>query len=167
MTRAPFFTTFLKPLSDALFTEQDRNAQVGSALCLAAAIDAAPDPDPGRLGRALMPKLERLLKNEGFRAKSAVLVVVGSVIGAGGVSGRGAEGLRSLVQCLLGFLSGEDWAARKAAAEGLGRLAIVERDALPEFKVKCLTVFENRRFDKVSIFRSINVHLTIIIVFEL
>ncbi|XP_038678889.1 TORTIFOLIA1-like protein 3 [Tripterygium wilfordii] len=154
VTRVPFSSAFLRPLSDALFTEQDRNSQVGSALCLAAAIDAAPDPDPGRLGRALMPKLERLLK-EGFRAKSAVLVVVGSVIGAGGVSGRGVEGLRSLVQCLLEFLSSEDWAARKAAAEGLGRLAIVERDALPEFKAGCLKAFENRRFDKVKAVREV------------
>ncbi|KAF5730104.1 putative Microtubule-associated protein TORTIFOLIA1 [Tripterygium wilfordii] len=155
VTRAPFSSAFLRPLSDALFTEQDRNAQIGSALCLAAAIDAAPDPDPGRLGRALMPKLERLLKNEGFRAKSAVLVVVGSVIGAGALSGRGVEGLRSLVQCLLGFLSSEDWAARKAAAEGLERLAIVETDALPEFKAGCLKAFENRKFDKVKAVREV------------
>ncbi|CAI0399045.1 unnamed protein product [Linum tenue] len=147
VTKQPFSSAFVKPLSEAVFTEQDLNAQVGSALCLAAAIDSAADPDPGRLGRALVPRLERLVKSDAYKAKSAGLVVLGSVIGVGGV--RGYNGLNGLVKCLTGFLSNQDWAARKAAAEALGRLAIAERDAVAEFKTDCLKVFETRRFDKV------------------
>ncbi|XP_044476243.1 TORTIFOLIA1-like protein 3 [Mangifera indica] len=148
---ASAFVTILKLLSDALFTEQDMNAQVGAALCLAAAIDAAPDPDAGRLGR-LLARLERLVKNERFKAKAAALVVVGSVIGSGAAGG---EGLKGLISCLLGFLSSDDWAVRKAAAEGLWRLAAVEKDSVAEFKANCLKVSESRRFDKVKAVREV------------
>ncbi|KAJ0105576.1 hypothetical protein Patl1_17947 [Pistacia atlantica] len=148
---ASAFVTILKLLSDALFTEQDMNAQVGAALCLAAAIDAAPDPEAGRLER-MLARLERLVKNEGFKAKAAALVVVGSVIGSGAAGGAGLKGL---VSCLLGFLSSDDWAARKAAAEALWRLAAVEKDSVAEFKANCLKVFESRRFDKVKAVREV------------
>ena len=47
------------------------------------------------------------------------------------------------------FLNSEDGAARKAMEEVLGKLAVVERDLLPEFKAGCLKTFENQRFDKV------------------
>ncbi|BFG32652.1 hypothetical protein CerSpe_189260 [Prunus speciosa] len=143
----PPFSSFLKPLTDALFTEQDPNSQIGSALCLASGIDAAPDPEPAKLAR-LLPRLERLMKYDGFKAKPAVLTLIGSVIGSGGASGQAA--LKSLVPCLVGFLSSEDWAARKAAAEALAKLAVVERDTLSEFKAGSLRTFENRKFDKVK-----------------
>ncbi|KAJ4877413.1 ARM repeat superfamily protein [Raphanus sativus] len=131
----------LAPLSEALFTEREANAQIGAGLCLAAAIDAAEDPDPGRLGTTLLPRLEKLVKCNAFKAKSAGVVVIGSVIGAGGVSGGG---LRGLLDCLVSFLSSEDWAARKAAAEALGRLATVERK-----------IFEGKRYDKVKAVREV------------
>jgi hypothetical protein len=151
ITKVPFSTAFLKQLSESVFTEQQLNAQIGSALCLAAAIDAAPDPEPGRLGKVLLPRLERLVKSEGYKAKFAGLVVVGSVIGVGGVRGIGG-GTGGLVKCLVGFLSTEDWNSRKAAAEALRKLAVVERDGVAEFKSECLKVFESRRFDKVFFF---------------
>lgn len=138
--------SFLKPLAEALFTEQDFNAQTGAALCLAAAIDGAPDPDPVRLAK-MIPRFEKLLKRDGFKAKPAVLALVGSVVAAGGASGHAQ--LRSLVPCLVEALSEEDWATRKATAETLVILADVEGDLLAEFKVQCIRVFENRRFDKV------------------
>ncbi|KAM1186309.1 hypothetical protein ACFXTH_015443 [Malus domestica] len=147
VTKPSSFGSFLKPLTDALFTEQDPNSQIGSALCLASGIDAAPDPEPSKLAR-LLPKLEKLVKCDGYKAKPAVLTLIGSVIGSGGASGHGA--LRSLVPCLVGFLSSEDWAARKAAAEALLKLAVVERDELSEFKSGSLRTFESRKFDKVK-----------------
>ncbi|CAL9240580.1 unnamed protein product [Arabidopsis halleri] len=109
----------MKPLADTLFTEQEVNAQIGAALCLAAAIDSASDPDPVRLGQTLLPRLEKLVKCNAFKAKSAGVVVIGSVIGAGGLSRTtvSSGGLKGLVECLLSFLVSEDWAARKAAAE--------------------------------------------------
>ncbi|KAB2089850.1 hypothetical protein ES319_A03G089100v1 [Gossypium barbadense] len=148
LTKCNFSSSFLKPLSDALFTEQEPNAQIGAALCLAAAIDGSPDPDPVRLGK-MLTKLEKLVKVEGYKAKAAVLVVVGSVIGSGGASNLGDEMMKALVGCLIGVLSSHDWAARKGAAEALGRLAVVERDSLAELKAGCMKVFEARRFDKV------------------
>lgn len=148
------FASFLKPLCDAVCTEQEQNAQIGAALCLAAAIDASPDPDPGRLGR-ILPKLEKLVKCDGFKAKAAGLTVVGSVIASGGVSSLAPGGTKELVDCLVGFLIGEDWAARKAAAEALWRLAVVERDSMAEYKTGCLKVFEAKRFDKVKAVREV------------
>ncbi|KAB2089849.1 hypothetical protein ES319_A03G089100v1 [Gossypium barbadense] len=154
LTKCNFSSSFLKPLSDALFTEQEPNAQIGAALCLAAAIDGSPDPDPVRLGK-MLTKLEKLVKVEGYKAKAAVLVVVGSVIGSGGASNLGDEMMKALVGCLIGVLSSHDWAARKGAAEALGRLAVVERDSLAELKAGCMKVFEARRFDKVKAAREV------------
>ncbi|XP_061373518.1 TORTIFOLIA1-like protein 3 [Gastrolobium bilobum] len=151
VTKQPF-SSFLKPLGEALFTEQDPNSQAGAALCLASAIDGAPDPDPARLAK-LLPRLEKLLKCEGFKAKAALLALFGSVVEAGGASSHGV--LRKLVPCLVESLSSDDWAARKGAAEALVKLAIVERDFLSEFKAGCLKVFENRRFDKVKLVREV------------
>ncbi|KAK8362357.1 hypothetical protein V6Z12_A03G096900 [Gossypium hirsutum] len=154
LTKCNFSSSFLKPLSDALFTEQEPNAQIGAALCLAAAIDGSPDPDPVRLGK-MLTKLEKLVKVEGYKAKAAVLVVIGSVIGSGGASNLGDEMMKALVGCLIGVLSSHDWAARKGAAEALGRLAVVERDSLAELKAGCMKVFEARRFDKVKAAREV------------
>ncbi|XP_015883618.2 TORTIFOLIA1-like protein 3 isoform X1 [Ziziphus jujuba] len=148
----PPFSSFLKPLTDALFTEQDLNSQIGAALCLASAIENSPDPEPVKLAK-LMPRFEKLLKCDSFKAKPAVLTMIGSVIVSGGVSGHGA--MRNLVPCLMEFLSSEDWGARKAAAEALTKLAVVERDMLTEFKAGCLKTFENRRFDKVKVVREV------------
>ncbi|GKV14208.1 hypothetical protein SLEP1_g25111 [Rubroshorea leprosula] len=148
------FSSFLKPLCDAVFTEQDQNAQIGAALCLAAAIDGTPDPDPGRLGK-IVPRLEKLVKCDAFRAKAAGLTVIGSVIGSGGVSGLAPETIKGLVNCLVKFLTSEDWAARKAASEALWRLAVVEKDSMAEFKSGCLRVFEARKFDKVKAVREV------------
>ncbi|XP_039054573.1 TORTIFOLIA1-like protein 3 [Hibiscus syriacus] len=154
LTKCHFSSSFLKPLSDAVFTEQEPNAQIGAALCLAAAIDGSPDPDPVRLGK-LITKLEKLVKCDACKAKAAVLVVIGSVIRIGGASNLGEEMMKGLVGCLIGFLSSEDWAARKAAAEALGKLAVAERDSLAEFKTGCIKIFEARRFDKVKAAREV------------
>ncbi|XP_020235404.1 TORTIFOLIA1-like protein 3 [Cajanus cajan] len=155
VTRQPF-SSFLKPLAEALFTEQEPSSQAAAALCLAAAIAAAPDPDAPRLAR-LLPRFEKLLKSKVFRAKPALLALVGSVVEAGGAASRAA--LRNLVPCLVEALSSEDWATRKGAAEALKKLAVAERDLLPEFKDGCLKVFEDRRFDKVKLVREVMIQM--------
>ncbi|KAJ4897414.1 ARM repeat superfamily protein [Raphanus sativus] len=155
---ASFLGGLREAAGEALFSEQEVGAQVGAALCLAAAIDAAEDPDPARLGEALLPRVEKLVRCKAFKAKSAGVVVIGSVIGAGGAAAArssGGGGLRGLVDCLVGFLSSEDWAARKAAAEALGKLATVERNGLGEFKAKSLKIFETKRYDKVKAVREV------------
>lgn len=132
---------------DAVTLEQDLNSQIGSTLCLAAGIEAAPAPDVELLRKSL-PRLGKLLKSEGFKAKAALLVLVGSVVGVGGASSRGV--LDWLVPCVVEFLSVEDWAVRKASAEALGKVAVVERDFAAEYKDSCLNSLESRRFDKVD-----------------
>ncbi|XP_062111767.1 TORTIFOLIA1-like protein 4 [Humulus lupulus] len=152
ITRPPFATAFQKPLMDVLSLEQNPNSQIGSALCLAAAIEASPDPDAAQLRRSL-PRLGKLTKSDGFKAKSALLVLVGSIVGAGGASTKSA--LDWLVPSVADFLSSDDWAVRKAAAEALGRVAVMERDLASEYKDTCLIALENRRFDKVKVVREI------------
>ncbi|KAK4747302.1 hypothetical protein SAY87_026339 [Trapa incisa] len=148
----PSFESFVKAFSDALFTEQEVNAQMGAALCLASAVDSAPNPEPAKLGK-LLPRFERLLKSDAFKAKSGILTLIGSVVGVGGAKSAGA--LKILVPSVMGFLSSEDWSARKAAAEVLLKLAVVERDSLVEYKTGCMKVFENRKFDKVKAAREV------------
>ena len=72
------FSSFLKPLSDALFTEPDLLAQITAALCLALAIDAALNPDSAKLAR-MLSRFEKLLKCESFKAKSALLALIMSI----------------------------------------------------------------------------------------
>lgn len=123
------------------------NSQIGAALCLAAAIEAAPDPDVVGL-RKQIPRFEKLLKSESFKAKAALLTLIGSVVAVGAASNQ--QVVRNLVPRLIEFVSSEDWAARKASAEALLRLGVAEREKLSEFKASCLKTFEAKRFDKVS-----------------
>ncbi|KAJ0536465.1 putative MT-associated protein TORTIFOLIA1/SPIRAL2 [Helianthus annuus] len=147
----PPFTSVVKPLVDALVTEQDLNSQIAAALCLAAAVDGAPEPEVFYL-RRMVPKVEKLLKCNAFKAKAALLMFLGSVIGVGGASSPVV--VKSLVSVLVEFVvKSEDWSARKAAAEGLEKLAVVEMDLLSEFKCSCLKTFEAKKFDKVKVVR--------------
>ncbi|KAL7192064.1 hypothetical protein ACSBR2_024002 [Camellia fascicularis] len=149
ITKPPFIS-IVKPLIDALVTEQDQNSQIGASLCLAAAIDASPDPDAMYL-KKLLPRIEKLLKCDSFKAKPALLTVIGSVIGVGGASSH--QTVKRLVPCLVEFIGSEDWSARKAAAEALVNLAVVKREMLMEFKAVCLKTFEAKKMDKVKIVR--------------
>jgi hypothetical protein len=106
--------------------------------------------EPARLAK-LLPKFQKLLKREVFKAKRTLLTLIRGVVEAGGASGHAS--LKNLVLCLVELLSNHDWAVRKATAETLVVLANVERDFLSEFKADCMKNIENRRFDKVfSIF---------------
>lgn len=149
ITRPPF-SSISKPLIECLYHEQDCNSQVGASLCFAAAIEAAPEID-GREMKKILPRILKLVKNECFKAKPALLSLIGSVASAGGVSGKVC--LSHLVSTLVEFLSSENWAARKAAAEALGKLARAESNQLFDLKSTCLGSLQNRRFDKVKIVR--------------
>ncbi|KAJ9567203.1 hypothetical protein OSB04_003169 [Centaurea solstitialis] len=148
----PPFTSVAKPLVDALVTEQDLNSQIGAALCLASAVDGAPDPEFGYLRRQMLPRIEKLLRCDSFKAKAALLTVLGSVIDAGAASSPAI--VKNLVSVSVEFVAkSEDWSARKAAAEALEKLAVVETELLSEFKAPCLKTFEAKKFDKVKIVR--------------
>ncbi|KAJ0669300.1 putative MT-associated protein TORTIFOLIA1/SPIRAL2 [Helianthus annuus] len=84
---------------------------------------------PTRFLRRMVVRIEKLLKVDGYKAKAALLTVLGSVIGS------------------------EDWSVRKAAAEALEKLAVVERDLLLEFKSEGLKTSEAKKFDKVKVVR--------------
>lgn len=148
VTRPPF-SALLKPLSDSLTTEQGMNAQIGAALCVAAAVEAAPEPGMEQL-RRLLHRAGKLLRSEGFKAKAALLGMVGSIVGVGRVVSKGI--LEWLVPLVAEFLSSEDWAARKAAAEALGTVATAEGELAAEHAAACLKFLEARRFDKVNLF---------------
>ncbi|KAF6150104.1 hypothetical protein GIB67_035714 [Kingdonia uniflora] len=146
----PPFSVFLKPLSDAILLEQDLNSQIGSALCLASAIVASADPEPAQLSR-LLPRLLKLLRSESFKAKPALLSLIGSIVESSVVLSESL--LENLVNCMMEFLSSEDWATRKGASEALEKLALAKRNVLLEFKSACLISFEARKFDKVKAVR--------------
>ncbi|GAB2223762.1 hypothetical protein Drorol1_Dr00004502 [Drosera rotundifolia] len=141
------FTAILRTLGEALVTEQDAAAQGSAAMCVAAAIEAADEEevDLAMVRRMMMGKWMKLLKCEGFRAKSAVVGLIGSAVRVFGVWDA------ATVNVLTEFLRSEDWMGRKAAAEALTEVARVgEVEMLVELKGKCLKVFEARRFDKVK-----------------
>ncbi|XP_022726216.1 TORTIFOLIA1-like protein 4 [Durio zibethinus] len=146
----PPFSVLSKPLIEMLMVDQDVNSQIGAAMCLAAAIEAAPDPETEQL-RKMLPKLGKLVRNESFKAKAAVFGVIGSVASVGGAGSKGV--LDWLVPCVVGSLSSEDWGTRKAAAEALGKVAMAEKQLAMEYKAECVTALGNKRFDKVKIVR--------------
>ncbi|CAA7036151.1 unnamed protein product [Microthlaspi erraticum] len=140
------FSSVAKPLIETLIQDGDSNAQIGAAMCLAASVEAASDPESEQLRKSL-PKIGKLLKSDGFKAKAALLSAVGSIITAGGAGTKPV--LDWLVPVLIEFLSSEDWAARKSAAEALGKVATAEELAY-QYKKACTTALESRRFDKVK-----------------
>ncbi|KAL4361828.1 hypothetical protein GQ457_04G007130 [Hibiscus cannabinus] len=146
----PPFSVLSKPLIEMLVVEQDVNSQIGAAMCLSAAIEAAPDPETEQL-KKVMPKLGKLVRSESFKAKAAVFGVIGSVASVGGAGSKGV--LDWLVPCAVESLSSEDWGTRKAAAEALGKVAMAEKELAAEYKAACVTALENKRFDKVKIVR--------------
>ncbi|WVZ73729.1 hypothetical protein U9M48_022007 [Paspalum notatum var. saurae] len=139
----------LRPLTDALLHEQDQCAQLAAALATAAAVEAsAVTADLASYLHKLQPRLLKLLRSNAFKAKPALI----TLIGASAAMGGDAE-VTASIPCLRDAISSDDWAARKAAAEALAALALEHTDLLSPYKSSCVTFFEARKFDKVKIVR--------------
>lgn len=72
------FVVLVKPLFEAL-GEQNRQVQLGSALCLARVIDHSHDP-PISILQKMLARTTKLLKNAHFMAKPAVIELNRSII---------------------------------------------------------------------------------------
>ncbi|GLJ26447.1 hypothetical protein SUGI_0510480 [Cryptomeria japonica] len=140
------FSVLVKPLCEAL-AEQNRQLQVGSALCLATAIDNAHEPPLPTLQK-ILPRIIKLLTSHAFLANAALLTVIGSIVQAGGASSQ--QTLAVLIPCMVDTLQSKDWATRKAAAEAFGRVALRLGPLLSSFKASCVAALESSRFDKVK-----------------
>ncbi|KAL5207142.1 hypothetical protein ABZP36_031577 [Zizania latifolia] len=139
----------LRPLTDALLHEQDQCAQLAAALATAAAVEAsAPTADLASYIHKLQPRLLKLLRSNAFKAKPALISLIGV-----SASVAGAAEVTASVPCLRDTIASDDWAARKAAAEALAALALQHKDLLVTYKSSCISMFEARRFDKVKIVR--------------
>ncbi|KAH6782588.1 hypothetical protein C2S51_007881 [Perilla frutescens var. frutescens] len=139
------FAIMLKPLMDMLFHEQDLKPQSSAALYLSAVVEATPEPDLPEL-RKLLPRVLKLVKSDCCKAKPALLSVVSSVVGSDCVKSKNL--LSSIVSMAVDFLSSEDWAAKKEAAEVLEKVAVACGSLAAEFKACCVAALESRRFDK-------------------
>ncbi|KAL6633575.1 hypothetical protein ACP70R_026246 [Stipagrostis hirtigluma subsp. patula] len=139
----------LRPLTDALLHEQDQCAQLAAALATAAAVEAAAlTADLASYLHNLQPRLLKLLRSNAFKAKPALITLIGASAALGG-----AAEVTASIPCLRDAIASDDWAARKAAAEALAALALEHTDLLMTYKSSCITFFEARRFDKVKIVR--------------
>ncbi|KAL1550938.1 hypothetical protein AAHA92_18838 [Salvia divinorum] len=150
VTSPPLLAAILKPLAETLFHEQDSKAQIGAALCLSAAVEAATEPDAAEL-RRLLPRVLKLTRSDGCKAKPALLALVGCIISTDCVKSKSL--FSSTVSTAVDFLSSDDWAARKEAAEVLEKAAMADGSLSVQFKASCLAALENRRFDKVKLVR--------------
>uniref|UniRef100_A0A0E0K530 TORTIFOLIA1/SINE1-2 N-terminal domain-containing protein n=2 Tax=Oryza punctata TaxID=4537 RepID=A0A0E0K530_ORYPU len=127
----------------------DQCAQTAAALATAAAVEAsAPTADLASYIHKLQPRLLKLLRSNAFKAKPALISLIGV-----SASAAGAAEVTASVPCLRDTIASDDWAARKAAAEALAALALEHKDLLVSYKSSCITMFEARRFDKVKIVR--------------
>uniref|UniRef100_A0A0D9WNT7 TORTIFOLIA1/SINE1-2 N-terminal domain-containing protein n=1 Tax=Leersia perrieri TaxID=77586 RepID=A0A0D9WNT7_9ORYZ len=146
--------SFLAAVSDARPTDRTplRRHSLRLLALLAAAhprdAASAPSADLAAYLQGLLPRLLKLLRSSAFKAKPALISLIGA---ASAASGGGSAA--TAVPSLRDALAGEDWAARKAAAEALALLALEHGDNLVDQKPSCIAVFEAKRFDKVKIVR--------------
>ncbi|KAM0916043.1 hypothetical protein ACQ4PT_010443 [Festuca glaucescens] len=139
----------LAPLVDALLHEQDQCAQLAAALATAAAVEtSALTADLASYLHRLQPRLLKLLRSNAFKAKPALITLIGASAAV-----AGAAEVTASIPCLRDAIASDDWAARKAAAEALAALALEYKDVLLTHKSSCVAYFEARRFDKVKIVR--------------
>ena len=148
----PLLDSFLGSIS----IEQDLNAQMGCCLCLKAAINGRnlEEREEGDLRKRVLPKVMKLLKKDGFKAKGALLGVIESIIGVNNgivINGKvGGNLVGNVVGITVDMLSSDDWMARKSAAEVLLKLGVVlDEDAAAQVKNFVVNSLESRRFDKV------------------
>ncbi|KAK8964727.1 Microtubule-associated protein TORTIFOLIA1 [Platanthera guangdongensis] len=148
------FVTLVKPFFEAL-GEQNRYVQTGSALCLARVIDEAADP-PIALVAQMLARVVKLLKNQHFMAKPAVIGLIRSIVQAGGASTEHAQHLA--LTSITEALKCSDWTTRKAASVALAGIAVSCGSAFGHMKTSCICSLESCRFDKVKPVRDAVVH---------
>ncbi|KAK1317215.1 Microtubule-associated protein TORTIFOLIA1 [Acorus calamus] len=140
------FVILVKPLFEVL-GEQNRQVQIGSALCLASIVDNATDPPIPVLLR-MLTRVVKLMKNQHFMAKPALIELIRSIVQAGGASTEHA--LSSAMKSIQDALKSSDWTTRKAASMALAGIAACGGSSLGSFKSSCVRVLECCRFDKVK-----------------
>ncbi|XP_020596861.1 TORTIFOLIA1-like protein 2, partial [Phalaenopsis equestris] len=148
------FVALVKPFFEAL-GEQNRYVQTGSALCLTKVIDEAREP-PIALLAQMLTRVVKLLKNQHFMAKPAVIELIRSIVQAGGASAE--TSLQLAVTSIAEALKCTDWTTRKAASLALAEIAGSAGSALGYLKTSCICSLESCRFDKVKPVRDAVVH---------
>ncbi|GLT83521.1 hypothetical protein SLE2022_018070 [Rubroshorea leprosula] len=136
---------FVKPLFEAM-GEQNKSVQSGAALCMAKVVECAADP-PQASFQKLCPRICKLLNNQNFMAKAALLPVVVSLAQVGAIA---PPSLESLLQSIHECLGSTDWATRKAAADALSALALHSSNLIADGAASTLAVLEGCRFDKIK-----------------
>ncbi|XP_024020584.1 TORTIFOLIA1-like protein 2 [Morus notabilis] len=148
------FVTLVRPLFEAL-GEQNKHVQAGSALCLARVIDNTHDPPVSLLQRILV-RTTKLLKNQHFMAKPAIIELNRSIIQAGGAPTQNT--LSAAMSSIQESLKNSDWSTRKAASMALGEIASSGGSLLGSCKASCIRSLESCRFDKVKPVRDTVLH---------
>ncbi|CAN6445624.1 unnamed protein product [Victoria cruziana] len=145
------FFIFVRPLFEAL-GEQNKQVQSGSALCLAAVINSSTDL-PAAILQKLLARVIKLLRNQHFLAKPALLELAASLIQGGGASTT--HTLSTALNAIQEALKDSEWPTRKAASVALAHIAVHCGPSLTSFKVSCISALESCQFDKVKPVRDI------------
>ncbi|KAK1290949.1 Microtubule-associated protein TORTIFOLIA1 [Acorus calamus] len=140
------FVMLVKPLFEVL-GEQNKQVQTGSALCLASIVDNATDPPAPVLLRMLVRSV-KLMKNQHFMGKPALIELLQSIIQAGGASTE--QAMSSAMNSIQDALKSSDWTTRKSASTALAGIAECGGSSLGSFKSSCIRALESCRFDKVK-----------------
>ncbi|WOK92695.1 microtubule-associated protein TORTIFOLIA1-like [Canna indica] len=148
------FVSLARPLFEAL-GEQNRYVQVGAALCLARVIDEASDT-PQSILPQMLARVIKLLKNQHFMAKPAIIELIRSIIQGGRALAQHA--LSAAVNSILEALKSSDWATRKAASVALAGIAVNPGSSLAPLRSSCIRSLESCRFDKVKPVRDSIMH---------
>ncbi|RZR77277.1 hypothetical protein BHM03_00002292 [Ensete ventricosum] len=147
------FVALARPLFEAL-GEQNRYVQVGAALCLARVIDEASDT-PQSILPQMLARVIKLLKNQHFMAKPAIIELIRSIIQfpilcyqAGCALAEHA--LSAAVNSILEALKSNDWATRKAASVALAGIAVNPGSSMAPLKSICIQNFGGDLNDATS-----------------
>lgn len=141
----PVVGFFVKPLFEAM-GEQNKGVQSGAAMCMTKVVECAANP-PQASFQKLCPRICKLLNNQNFMAKAALLPVVASLAQVGAIA---PQSLDSLLQSIHECLGSTDWATRKAAADALSALALHSSNLIADGTASTLAVLEGCRFDKIK-----------------
>ncbi|KAF5728389.1 hypothetical protein HS088_TW21G00536 [Tripterygium wilfordii] len=136
---------FVRPLFETM-GDQNKGVQSGAAMCIAKMVECAVDP-PRQAFQKLCPRICKLLNNQNFLAKAALLPVVASLSQAGAIAPQSME---TLLQSIHECLGSADWATRKAAADALIALALHSSKLVTDGGASILSVLETCRFDKIK-----------------
>lgn len=144
----------LKPLSSALslffenFAHDQRNTQIGSAMCISKIIQTSPVDCLEYLMDKIVSKIKESLTNGCCKSQTQLLESLLSLIL--GVEEKFQIYLDEVLPIILDSMTNADWNVRKIANDIIYTLCVLVPDRLTKYKTEIIRHLNNCRLDKIK-----------------